>query len=139
MKIRHYVLIAMLFLLAIFVTANWPLVAATSNLNFLIREAEAPLGVVLCGVIIFQSILFIVFLAHIERAAALESRNRNKEIEKLRKIADDKEASRIYDLEERIEDRFEELYRILDQVVREESLTDLREAMEREREEEKEK
>lgn len=130
MKIRHYVLIIMLFIVAIFITANWSRVVTPSNLNFLIREAEAPLGIVLCAVILIQSIIFLVFLAHLETSAALESHSRNREIEKLRKIADNKEESRIHELEERIESRFEELFNVLDQVVREESLADLRATME---------
>lgn len=129
MKVRHYVLIVMLFIVAIFITANWPLVSAPSNLNLLLQNVDAPLGIVLCGVIILQSIIFLVFLAKIETSAALESHSRNKEIEKLRKLADSKEASRLHDLEERIESRFEELFQVLDQIVREESLEDLRAAI----------
>ncbi|MBT5872010.1 MAG: hypothetical protein HOH43_01215 [Candidatus Latescibacteria bacterium] len=130
MKIRHYVLMALLFVVAIFVTANWNLVTTPSTLNFLVQDVEAPIGVVLCAVILLQSLVFLVFLAHLETSAALQHHGRIKETEKLRKIADAKEASRIHELEERIDTNFEELFKILDQVIREESLEDLRTAME---------
>lgn len=130
MKIRLYALIILLFLTAVFVMANWTLVSTPAPLSLLVQDVQAPLGAVLCGIIVILSILFVVFLAQIETAAVLENHSRSKELERLRKIVDSREEDRIHALEKRVDDNFERLFGLLDQVVREESLTDLRKAME---------
>ncbi len=129
MKIRHYVLIGIIFVVALFVAANWQIITVTSELNLLVRTIEAPLGLVLCGAIFLLGIVFLVILAHVETSAALEGRNRIKELDRLRKIAEKKEASRIHDLELRIESRFEDLFAVLDQVVTVKSLEETRDAV----------
>ena len=114
MKLRTIIVIALLFLVGLFAAANWAAFTTRVTLSFIVGAVEAPLGLLMLGVVGVLAVVFLLFLGKAETLALLEARKQHKELEKARKLADDEEASRLNELMRLIETRFDELHARLD-------------------------
>lgn len=117
MKYRTIALLAIFFLLLLFAALNWEAFSATTTLNLVIGKIEAPLGGVMLATVALLTLVYLLLLARQEAAALLDSRSRQKELDKTRKLAESREESRIRDLEEMVRAEFGELRQKLDLVV----------------------
>lgn len=58
--------------LAAFVVANWPALAAQTTVHLILTTVTAPLGLIMLGVVLGLSVLFLVFLVWLETRAIVE-------------------------------------------------------------------
>jgi uncharacterized integral membrane protein len=104
------VILLALFLLAVFILANWAVLSASSTLSFIVFDIEGPLGVILLGAMLVLVALFVVYALTLKTGMLMESRRHNQELEAQRKLAETAEASRLSDLRAQIEREFTQLH-----------------------------
>lgn len=100
MKYHTIIVIAVLLLMMLFAGLNWDLFTTTSMLNLLFTQVEAPLGVLMLMIIVGLSLVFLVVVGTLETGAMLHNRRSAKELDKARKLAENKEVSRYNELRE---------------------------------------
>lgn len=102
------VILAVLFLLAVFTLANWSVLSAPAALSFVAFEVEGPLGVILLGAMLVLVALFVLYALTLRTRMLMEARRHNQELQALRKLADSAEASRLSELRAQVEREFAE-------------------------------
>jgi uncharacterized integral membrane protein len=107
MNLRNIVLAAIALALIGFAALNWGAFQTPTSLNLLVTRREAPLGMVLLGVIVFLAMLFLLFSVGVRTSSLMEARRYNKELEGARKLADEAEASRFSQLQAYLEAELE--------------------------------
>lgn len=117
MKILLWLLAIGLVLLFMFAIANWNLLAAPANLNFLLFSVEGPLGIVLLGATLVLIALCAFYVLWLRTATLVELRQQRKELETQRTLADNAEASRFTELRAHV-DAEAERQRVLIEDVR---------------------
>ncbi len=100
MRFRTLLLIALMLLLAGFVALNFEAVMQMTNLNLGFAEIQAPLGLVMLGLLVIMFAVFLVALLYFQAAHAVELRKVTKEASEQRHLADKAEASRFTELRE---------------------------------------
>jgi hypothetical protein len=98
MKVRALVLIVVLGLFLAFMILNWATILAPTTLNLGIAEVNAPLGLVLLGMITLLTALFLIFILYLQTSVLFEARRHAKELQTNRELADKAEASRFTEL-----------------------------------------
>ncbi|MDO8457231.1 MAG: LapA family protein, partial [Burkholderiaceae bacterium] len=94
MKTRTLLLLLVLVAIAAFATLNWGAFMATTTLSLGVADVQAPLGLVMLGMIVFVSAVFLVFLVYLQASILLEARRHARELQANRGLADKAEASR---------------------------------------------
>lgn len=103
------VLLAVLFVLAVFTLANWSVLSASATLSFIVFEVDGPLGVVLLGIMLVLVMLFMLYVLTLRTQMLMESRRQNQELQAQRKLAETAEASRLSELRAQLEGEFARL------------------------------
>jgi hypothetical protein len=103
MRVRTVVLLVVLIAVGLFTALNWTVFSAPTPLSLGFRTVEAPLGMILVGVIVGLSILYLVFLTWLETSALLEARRYGRELLAQRQLAENAEASRLAELRRMLE------------------------------------
>ena len=98
MGYRTLALVIAFLLFTIFAAVNWPAFTAPTTLSFVVGSIEAPLGLILLGVIVFVCAAFLLLLAVQQASVLVETRRMAKELSAQRTLADQAEASRFTDL-----------------------------------------
>jgi hypothetical protein len=98
MKVRALVLIGVLGLFLAFMVLNWATIMTPTTLNLGIAEVNAPLGLVMLGMIALLTALFLVFIVYLQTSVLFEARRHAKELQTNRELADKAEASRFTEL-----------------------------------------
>lgn len=98
MQIRTLTLLVALGAVAAFAALNWGAFMAPTPLSFGFTEVQAPLGIVMLGLIVFITVLFLVFVAYMQTTVLLEARRHARELQSNRDLADKAEASRVTEL-----------------------------------------
>ncbi len=98
MKVRSLVLLGVLGLFLIFMVLNWTTILAPTTLNLGVADVNAPLGLVMLGMIAVLTALFLVFIVYLQTSVLLEARRHAKELQTNRELADKAEASRFTEL-----------------------------------------
>jgi len=96
--IRAIALFASLLLVGFFALLNWNAFAAPTPLSLGVTTVEAPLGLVMLGVVVFLSLLFTVWAISLQASALMEARRQTRELQAQRELADKAEASRFTEL-----------------------------------------
>ena len=96
-------LFSLLLLLALVATAglaffNWHIFIAPTELSLGFTTAQVPLGLVMLGLLIFITALFLMNALYLQSSALLETHRHSRELEANRKLVDQAEASRFTDL-----------------------------------------
>ena len=102
MSLRSLFLLIICAVIVTFIAINWPAMTAPAHLNLLFTEVDAPLGVVLLGLMAVLAVAFISVLAYTQGAVLLETRRHTKEMAAQRELADKAEASRFTELREHL-------------------------------------
>jgi hypothetical protein len=113
-QMKNFTLLLLLVLAAIvaFATLNWSVFVAPTDLSLGVAVVKMPLGLIMVGLLVFLTALFLVYVVYLQSSALLESRRHSRELQTNRELADKAEAS-----------RFTELRSFLEaQVLRQESL-----------------
>ena len=98
MKIRVFVLFGVFALLIVFMILNWATIMAPTVLNLGVAQANAPLGLVMLGMIALLTALFLIYIVYLQTTVLLEARRHAKELQTNRELADKAEASRFTEL-----------------------------------------
>ncbi|MFZ4286576.1 hypothetical protein [Variovorax sp. HJSM1_2] len=103
MRLRTILLIAFILLIAAFVTLNWSEFMQPTELSLGFAIFQAPLGLVMVGLLVVSLLVFMLASAYQQTAYLLESRKFSKEINAQRELADKAEASRFTELRQALE------------------------------------
>ncbi len=103
MKLRTLFLLLVLVAIAGFAALNWSVILAPTALNLGVADIQAPLGLIMMGVVVFLLGLFLVYVLYLQTTVLLDARSHAKELQANRKLADQAEASRFTELTARID------------------------------------
>jgi len=109
MYLRTLLIIVLLGVLGLFAAVNWGAFTTQTTLSLVFTTVEAPLGLILLGVIGALTALFLIYLVYWQSSALLETRRHAREVQSLREIAENAEASRFSQLRAFLETELHEL------------------------------
>lgn len=98
MKLQSLLLLIVLAAIAAFSALNWGVFITPTALSLGITEIQMPLGLVMLGLLIFLTALFLVFVVHLQGTALMENRRISRELKANKELADQAEASRFTEL-----------------------------------------
>ncbi len=104
MKLRNAAVLATLVVLVAFAALNWSALAAPTLVSFAFFRAEAPLGLIVLGFAVGLAGLAVVHAVVQRTAMLVEARRQAQELKALRELADNAEASRLAQLQRRLEE-----------------------------------
>jgi hypothetical protein len=109
MPIRNVALLVALAAVAVFAALNWSVIMAPTTLSLGFAEVQAPLGLVLLGLIALLSVLFLVYVVYLQSSVLLEARRHARELQASRELADQAEASRFTQLRAHLDTRLTDI------------------------------
>lgn len=81
-----------------FAVLNWEVILKPTALNLGFADVQAPLGLIMLGIVIFLIALFLVYVLYLQTTVLFDARAHAKELAANRKLADAAEASRFTEL-----------------------------------------
>ncbi|MEF8750628.1 MAG: LapA family protein [Candidatus Accumulibacter necessarius] len=109
MKLRTVFLLLVLGVIAAFSALNWSAFITPTTLSLGLAEVQAPLGVIMLGVVGFLTAFFLVFVVYVQASALFDSRRHAQELQVNRELADKAEASRFTELRSFLEAELQKL------------------------------
>jgi len=103
MKLRSLFMLLVLVAIAGFTVLNWSAILTPTALNLGVADVQAPLGLIMLGLVVFLIALFLVYVLYLQTTVMFDARANAKELAANRKLADQAEASRFTTLTERID------------------------------------
>ena len=91
-------IVVLLLALAGLVALNWATFNAVTTLSLGVTQVEAPLGLILLGLIGLVSLLFMGYILLLQAAQGVESRRMSKDLHAQRTLTDQAEASRFTEM-----------------------------------------
>lgn len=91
---RALIFCLVLALVALFAAINWPLFNALTPISLGFTIVQAPLGLIMLGLVALLSALFTVWVIVLQANALRDARRQTKELQAQRDLADKAEASR---------------------------------------------
>ena len=113
---RAIVFFLVLVFVGLFALINWTVFSALTPLSLGFTTVQAPLGLIMLGLIAFLCVLFTVWVISLQANSLMDARRQTKELQAQRDLADKAEASRFTELRG-------ELVARLDRLQRESALT----------------
>lgn len=98
MKIRTLFLLIGLGAVTVFAVLNWSVFTAPATLSLGVAHIQAPLGLVMLGMLAFLVVLFLVFVVYLQTSVLFDARRNARELLASRELADQAEASRFTEL-----------------------------------------
>lgn len=98
MKVRTLLLLLVLAAVSGFAVLNWNVFTAPTLLSLGITNVRAPLGVVMLGLLVTLTAVFLVFVVYLEASVLFDARHHARELRTNRELADQAESSRFTDL-----------------------------------------
>lgn len=98
MKLSTLLFVVVLVLALAFSIANWGVIMAPTEVSLIVATVQAPLGLILLGLVLLVTLLFLGFLVYLQTTVLIESRRQARELEAQRLLADQAEASRFTEL-----------------------------------------
>jgi hypothetical protein len=98
MNLRSLFLLLVLASIGTFAALNWTVFMMPTELNLVLASVQAPLGLVMLGVLVFLLAMFLTYVVYLQTTVLLDSRSHTKELAANRKLADQAEASRFTEL-----------------------------------------
>lgn len=109
MPLRTILLLIVLAAIAIFAALNWSAFLAPTTLSLGFAQVQAPLGLIMLGLIAILTAVFLGYLVYLQSTVLLESRRHAKELQAQRELADQAEASRFTELRAHLDSRLNEM------------------------------
>ncbi len=103
MSPRGVAIVLALAVVGAFAALNWAAITAPAELSLGFAQVQAPLGVVMLGIIAVLCALFVVHSLFQQAGALLEARRHAKEMKAQRELAESAEASRLAELRSFVE------------------------------------
>jgi uncharacterized integral membrane protein len=98
MKLHTLFFLLILAAIATFAALNWNIFITPTDLSLGVTTVQMPLGLVMLGLLVFLTILFLVFVVYLQSSTLLENRRHSRELKANKKLADQAEASRFTEL-----------------------------------------
>ncbi len=98
MYLRTLIIMLALGALALFTAVNWSAFVTPTTLSVIFASIEAPLGLVLLGMVVLLAALFLIYVVYLQSSVLLETRRHARELHSQRELAEHAEISRIEDL-----------------------------------------
>lgn len=95
---RVLFLIAVVLLIGVFALLNWPAITAPTTLSLFFTTVQAPLGLVLLGLLMALALVFMAWAITTQASTLIEMRRHTRELNAQRELADKAEASRFNEL-----------------------------------------
>lgn len=108
MRARLIFLVVAILVVAGFAAQNWPEFLQTMPLTFGLMVMQAPLGLILLGLLAFTLLAFLVSSASQQATSLIETRNHTKALNAQRDLADKAEASRFTELRHHLDTQLRE-------------------------------
>lgn len=96
--IRAIVVLFGLTLVGLFALLNWEAFTTPTSLSLGVTTVQAPLGLIMLGLLVFFSVLFVVWAMSLQAGALMEGRRLTRDLQAQRDLADKAEASRFTEL-----------------------------------------
>lgn len=109
MYLRSLLIVLVLGALVLFTAANWQAFNAPTTLSLVFATVEAPLGLVLLGLVILLAALFLIYVVYLQSSVLFETRRHARELQSLRELAEQAETSRIHELRATLESQLDAL------------------------------
>lgn len=103
MNMRPLLLVLLMLAIAGFAAINWGAFTAPTTLSLAVTTIEAPLGLIMLGATAILAIVALIFAAHLKTTMLVASHNHSRDMQALRKLADQAEASRLTELQRFLE------------------------------------
>lgn len=103
MNIRTLLLLIILGAIVVFAAFNWNAFMAPTSLYLGFASVQAPLGLIMLGLLVLLTALFLVFVIYLQTSVLLETRRHARELQVSRDLAEKAEASRVIELRTFIE------------------------------------
>ncbi len=100
MRIRSLLLLLVLATVAVFTVLNWSVFVTPTTLSLGVTSVQAPLGLIMLGLLVFLIAFFLVFVVYMQSSVLLDTRRHTKEMQASRVLAAQAEASRLTELRE---------------------------------------
>ena len=98
MRFRTLFLFVVLALTVLFALLNWPAFTAPTTLSLVFGTVEAPLGLVMLGVVLVLGAMCLAYLVYVQGSALMDSRRHAKELQVHRDLVERAETSRFTEL-----------------------------------------
>ena len=95
---RTLLVLVVLALTGLFALLNWSAFAAPTSLYLGFTTVQAPLGIIMLGVVALLAIVFVIWAISLQGTLLLEQRRQSKELQQQRALADSAESSRFTEL-----------------------------------------
>lgn len=103
MKIKTLLLLILFAIISVFLVINWGEFIKPTTISLWYQTIEAPLGLILLGLIIILTVIFGIYALSFRTSLLLKERNLTNELKKAQEIANNEEASRFTELKSLIE------------------------------------
>ena len=98
MRAPTLLLLVVLTGIVVFAGVNWGVITAPTTVSLLVTDIQAPLGLIMFGLTVLVTVLFLIFAAYLQTTVLLDARRHSRELQAQRELADKAEASRFTDL-----------------------------------------
>lgn len=98
MKLHSLLLLIILAVVAIFAALNWGVFLAPTELWLGFTSVQIPLGLLMLGLLVFITVLFLIYVVYLQGSVLLEARRHSRALQTNRELADSAEASRFTEL-----------------------------------------
>lgn len=111
MYLRTIIIVVVLGALTLFTAANWHAFITPTSLSLIFASIEAPLGLILLGVVVLLAALFLVYVVYLQSSVLFETRRHGRELQAQRELAENAEVSRVHELQKSLETQLQTLAR----------------------------
>ena len=108
---RAIVFFLVLVFVGLFALINWTVFSALNELSLGFTKVQAPLGLIMLGLVVFLCVLFTVWVISLQANSLMDARRQTKELQAQRDLADKAEASRFTELRSELVGRLDRLQR----------------------------
>jgi len=109
MYLRTILIVLALGALTLFTAVNWSAFNTPTTLSVIFATVEAPLGLVLLGMVVLLAALFLIYVVYLQSSVLLETRRHARELHSQRELAEHAEISRLHDLRSFLETQLQNL------------------------------
>ena len=106
--VRALIFFLVLVLVGLFAAINWDVFTALTPISLGFTTVQAPLGLIMLGLIGFLCVLFTVWVIVLQAGSLRDARRQTRELQAQRDLADKAEASRFTELRAELLKRLDE-------------------------------
>jgi biopolymer transport protein ExbB/TolQ len=109
MYLRTILILVVLGALVLFTAVNWNAFTTPTSLSVIFATVEAPLGLILLGIVAMLAVLFLLYVAYLQSSVLFETRRHGRELQAQRELAEQAESSRFHELRAFLETQLQNL------------------------------